>query len=487
MKYKSIIVALCIIPAVLSGCRNNMSNQNVVESRIGNLHFIHDFSNGYPLKETQEKLLNEMDFQRACQIYLWAMPLVSMAQWQYAHENQLGAENGQIVYFKTYKDKLGGLTFNETTPYVISFIDLNEGPWVIELPEGEMIGGVVDFWQITFAQFNPKGKYVICSDKDKDVNVPEGYEMLKSPSKNILIGFRIISSDEQEQKRMLDGTRVFPLKEISNPRPRGWISPEGKKWKGWHPSGMEYWERLSDIINREDIRERDRFFMAMLKPLGIEKGKQFIPDKRQTDILEEAVLVGEAMAKANDFHNERIEESVYIEGSNWEYALVCPPNQRHEYHEDLDARAAWFYEAVMNGPDMHGHETGEGQVYLAAYTDHEGKWLDGSKNYVLHLPSNVPAKSFWSFTVYDVASRAMIDNEMQRSDVSSRMDLVYNNDGSVDIYIGPEKPADTSKQNNWIQTEPGKSWFTYFRLYGPDKAFMNKSWILPDIEQIKNE
>lgn len=483
---RSIIVVICI-SSLLSSCKRADNNRVVITSPIGDLCFIHDFHNGYPLPETQKRLLDEVSFQRACQVYLWSMPLVSMAQWQYAHVKQLGAENGQIVYYNTYKDKLGGLTFNGTTPYVISFIDLNDGSWVVELPKGEMIGGVVDFWQRTFAQFHSGGKYIIGTESADDVRLPEGYEYLKSPSKNILIGFRIISSDENVQKLMLDGTSVYPLSEFDNPNPRGWISPNGKKWQGWHPDGMEYWYRLSDIINREDVAERDRFFMSMLKSLDIEKGKRFIPDESQAKLLKEAVFVGEAMAKANDFHNERLEESVYIKGSNWEYALVCPTDQRHEYYDDLDARAAWFYEAVMNGPDMHGHETGNGQVYMAAYTDHEGNWLDGDKNYVLHIPPKVPAKSFWSLTVYDIATRAMIENKIQRSDISSRMDLTYNEDGSVDLFIGPAKPKNAANTNNWIQTIPGKSWFCYFRLYDPGNDFMVKKWILPDIEYIKNK
>jgi len=65
--------------------------------------------------------------------------------------------------------------------------------------------------------------------------------------------------------------------------------------------GMKYWERLADAINREPIFERDRFFLSMLAPLGIEKGKPFKPSARQKKILEQAVLVGEAMAKANGF------------------------------------------------------------------------------------------------------------------------------------------------------------------------------------------
>ena len=37
--------------------------------------------------------------------------------------------------------------------------------------------------------------------------------------------------------------------------------------------------------------------MAMLKPLGIEKGKPFKPDARQRAILEEAARIGDAMGR----------------------------------------------------------------------------------------------------------------------------------------------------------------------------------------------
>ncbi|WP_419605923.1 DUF1214 domain-containing protein, partial [Thiolapillus sp.] len=49
----------------------------------------------------------------------------------------------------------------------------------------------------------------------------------------------------------------------------------------------------------------------------------------------------------------------------------------------------------------------------------------------------------------------------------SKMD--YNSDGSVDLYFGPKPPA--GKENNWIQTVPGKTWFLVLRLYGPLKPW----------------
>ena len=41
--------------------------------------------------------------------------------------------------------------------------------------------------------------------------------------------------------------------------------------------------------------------MAILTPLGIEKGKPFQPDARQAQILTDATVTGEAMARAMVF------------------------------------------------------------------------------------------------------------------------------------------------------------------------------------------
>jgi hypothetical protein len=53
----------------------------------------------------------------------------------------------------------------------------------------------------------------------------------------------------------------------------------------------------------------------------------------------------------------------------------------------------------------------------------------------------------------------------------------------VDIYFGPKAPA--GQESNWIYTPPAKSWFPWFRFYGPEKALFDKSWTMPDIEMVK--
>lgn len=228
--------------------------------------------------------------------------------------------------------------------------------------------------------------------------------------------------------------------------------------------------------------ERDRLILAQLRFLGIEKGKEFKPDARQKKILEDAVVVGEAMAKANT--SDKRVEPPFWKGTHWKHALVCAVDQRKPTYDQLDERAAWFYEAVVISKGMLTETPGVGQRYIASYKDKDGKWLDGGKTYKLHVPANPPAKQFWSATAYDEGTRQMVVTEQGRPDISSRKkDIVKNADGSIDVYFAPKAPA--GKEANWVQTVPGKGWFTYFRFYGPTEAFFDKSWGLPDIELMK--
>jgi hypothetical protein len=222
--------------------------------------------------------------------------------------------------------------------------------------------------------------------------------------------------------------------------------------------------------------------MAMLKPLGIEKGKPFNPDDRQKKILTEAALVGETIAKANTFE-KRFEDVYYREESHWKYLVFWHWTHETEFYHQLDEMAAYTYEAIGTNQAMSTEIPGVGQAYLGAYKDSEGNWLDGSNNYKLQIPPNPPAKQFWSITLYDVDTRCLINNEQQIADRSSRMDLIENDDGSVDIYFGPKAPA--GKEKNWIPTVPGKGWFAYLRLYAPTETYFERSWKLNDIEKVK--
>ena len=460
------------------GAGANRSNR--IDTRIGPLEFTHDFANGYPTDATLEKLYDERDFQRACQAYLWSLPAVSFASWQRGVTQQLGARNGQIVAILSLEARRGILTANATTPYYLGFADLSAGPLVMVIPPRGVQGGINDAWQRTIPGTENAGTYLVLAPGQKAPDNAAGYTVRQSPSFNIFLGVRLTDDDPQRAKEALSHLRMFPYAQRDNPATLDILDAGTKTWSGLPPRGMEYWQRLDDVIQREPVEPRDTFFHAMLRPLGLEKGKPFKPDARQTRILTDAALVGEAMAKANSA-DRRFAGGRFRPDAHWDFALRLDADDPDNFWNLLDERASCFYEAVGAGAAMAPKRPGPSSAYLSAYKDKAGQWLDGGTSYRLRVPSDPPIRLFWSVTLYDVDTRALILNEQKIVDRSSRMDLRKNADGSVDIHCGPRAPA--GFEQNWIPTVAGKNWFAYFRFYQPTEAYFDRSWPLPDFEQ----
>ena len=66
---------------------------------------------------------------------------------------------------------------------------------------------------------------------------------------------------------------------------------------------------------------------------------------------------------------------------------------------------------------------------------------------------------------------------------ATREKPVANSDGSVDVYFGPKAPA--GKEKNWVPTNPDKGFFLVFRFYGPLEGYIDKTWVLNDLELLK--
>lgn len=455
------------------------------DTRIGKLVF----ENGYPSKETLEKLYDERDFQRASQAYIWSLPAISMMDFLHSYQEDLGAKLGDLCHINGYDDASYGITANATTEYVFGFYDLSKsGPIVVSEPAGAMAGFVNDMWQRPVTDIGIPGKFggkggkqIVVGPGQKVPGNIDGYNVVHSKSNYALFLTRVLETDPVKKEKVLKGFQLYPFKDRANPRPTKIIPIAGRKWRSNQPRGMVYWERLAEFLNHEPVEERDRFNVATLVPLGIEKGKPFNPNSRQKKILKEAVFVGEAMAMANNFHS-RFEGAYYAPDTKWDLALAHNLDQRAEHYNQLDERAAWYYEALTTSKGMTSSRPGIGSTYLGGYRDKDDDWLDGGKHYKLRVPPNVPAKRFWSVTVYHNDTRYLIQNKQNIADRSSRMDLLKNSDGSVDIYFGPTAPK--GKEQNWIPTNPGEGWFSYFRIYGPLEAYLDRTWVLPDIEKV---
>ena len=231
------------------------------------------------------------------------------------------------------------------------------------------------------------------------------------------------------------------------------------------PDGMRYFEVLADLVGSEHQNMQDPYVMGMLKALGMELGRPFQPDARMRHILACAAKTGLAMASTIAFYRPEPQwrDRKFVKAfSGGSPEFIVDGATLH------DARTFFFYMACGTSTLMASTTPGVGQAYPSGVTDGKGAFFDGSKTYKLHLPPNIPAKLYWSITLYASDSRSILRNGTPAARISSFTGPVANADGSYDLYFGPRPPA--GKEKNFVQTVPDTGWFFLFRLYGPQEA-----------------
>ena len=125
-------------------------------------------------------------------------------------------------------------------------------------------------------------------------------------------------------------------------------------------------------------------------------------------------------------------------------------------------------------PAMCMRLTGIGSQYIYAMRDSEGEYFDGSRTYRLTLPPDIPESRFWSVLLYDRQTRSMLQTDQHLPRLGSQSGTVETNpDGSTTSTSGPQLPVGMS--HNWLQTVPGRGWWTILRLYNPLQRFFDKT------------
>lgn len=434
-------------------------------------------------KSSAEKLHRQMALSRASELVVWSMPAMNFYQALKASQQNLGvdAEDLAIGLYEGPDSVRMFLTANVVTPYTITFFDLSAtGPVVFEIPEGGVYGVANNAWQQPTKEINSgKAEKVLIVGPGQDYPKDFDGEILHTDTYVNLLFYRVLGTG-LEAESLKKAVKAYRLKDAANPPETKFISfkpaPDDPIALNSVPTDMGYWELLNEMVQKEPMADRDRFFYAWLRDLGIKKGEPFEPTEEQREILMEGLKVGLAMAQANSFDSTFPAALYQSKDSGWEFVLSgLDPKVDLETHSMYSERAAYSYEATSTSVGMISQVEGEGSGYLGAYYDAEGNAFMGENSYTLHLEPNVPVANFWSVTVYDIKNRVVIKNEVNKADLSSRTKgLQVNDDGSVDLYFGPKAPA--GKESNWIQTNPGESWFAYFRVYGPLKPFFEQTY-----------
>lgn len=444
------------------------------------------FVGGYPTSETVRRAYDEADLNRAIQAYRFFYPTVS-GQAIISGNLPLGIVPNKVFGKMDTKPIHVGFTLNSDTPYGPFMLDLSQGPIVVELQPGPIIAAALDVNQRWVADMGipgpdagKGGKHLFLPPGYKG-KVPSGYYIWRTTTNNIILGIRSlpVGGDVPAAMNRITTVKVHPLNPTAGFTEPSFIdltpNPQNTTPLACETT-LKYWEVLHDVIDREPVYEPYRFYYGELAALGLKKGQPFNPDARMKRILEQAAIAGNAQMRVQSFADRRPDRVVWPD-RRWEWVGLRPESGDFELpnYVDLDARETWFYQAIGASPAMFRRQAGSGSLYWLGLRDSDGNYIDGGKTYKLTIPLPVPAKLFWSVTIYDAGTRSQVQTDQNKAALRSMFELKDQLGGSsVDLYFGPTAPA--GKEGQWIKTIPGKGWFAYIRIYGPEPAAFDGSW-----------
>lgn len=435
-------------------------------------------------------------YSRAFNAVIWGMPAVNF---ELLHEGLVKAKGdfNQVVYWSgLINSKNQTLTPNPDVIYINPLYDTRNGPVVLEIPPAEGIssltGTVDDGWQTAIEDVGPAGidkgkggKYLILPPGYKD-KVPSGYIPMPSSTYTgfVILRSNLADGSKGDLARAIDygkKVKIYPYAQAANPPQTVFVDLIQIPFSNTIPYDMHFFETLNDFVQREPWLERDKAMIDQLKTIGIEKGKSFKPDTRIKEILTAAIKEAQVWI---DQKYETVFDPPFYEGTYWalpafpDFTKAIMENYEVPNSYPADERGVSYSMAYFSAKHL-----GTGQYYLMTTKDNEGKPFEGSKLYRLHLPANVPVKLYWSVTLYDRETHALIKDMPYYSRASTTPGLQKNNDGSVDIYFGGKAPE--GKKSNWIPTNPQRKFEVLARFYGPEKGFFEKAWKMGNVEEVK--
>lgn len=455
-----------------------------------------------------EDIEYQMMVQRATQTAIWGMPAAGMVDFLKGIRRDLGGDYNDVIYLnKPFDSKHGFLTANDVTAYSWASMTSQPGPLVIEVPAAtdkvSYFGTIVNAWDAPIADVGPDGH-----DKGKGgkyVMLPPGYDGDLSLDDLTSAGYFPFETDTYEygfsfRPRLYNGAtdadaadyaqtiKIYYLSEAENPPPNTYHEASDVPYDSLPYYNHTYFEDLNDYVQNNPVRPQDKVMVNFLKDLGIEKGKPFEPTERQLKAMNEGLVLAYAAMQRYFVEPGLATVPLWVDDAGklknqwlvWDFA-EGQPEAGFPYETEtevlVDDRAGGSYFWITYLPKF----LGGGTFYLTGLRDSNGDMFDHNASYKLNVPADTPAKDFWSVIVYSMETKSFI-RDVERVGLSSRdADTMHiNDDGSYDIYFGPEAPEGMEK--NWIPTT--ESYFLLFRLYGPKDGWLKSGWMLGDLEKI---
>lgn len=376
---------------------------------------------------------------------------------------------------------------NFDTLYSVAWVDLREEPVLLTIPDTNgryYLMPMLDMWTNVFASpgWRTSGtseqKYALVFG-NLDGALPEGVQRINAPTPYIWIIGRTKTdgpADYAAVNKLQDAMSLTKLSQWGKASvvPQtvsidATIDMETPPLEAVNAmKAKEFFETAAKLMMLHPPHDTDWSILSRISRIGLIPGQEFdydAFDAKLKDALQKGIEAGLQQMRANLKNVGRMEngwvintDSIGVYGNNYlKRAIVALIGLGANQPEDA--------------------------VYPLNLFDADGKPMNGANNYVLHFDKDrlPPVDAFWSVTMYD-ADGFQAANELNRFAISSWMDLKYNADGSLDLYMQNTNPG-KEKESNWLPA-PKTDLGVTMRLYAPKAAVADGSWAPPPIKKV---
>ena len=367
---------------------------------------------------------------------------------------------------------------NNDTPYSWAWVDLRSEPWVLVQPPadgdrfyssvwGDLCAHIIDYPGST--NDGQKGGIYLLAPTSWKGEPPSGVNrvirgettILGTLTRTAVFGTKDIPNMEKIQQ----GYQLMPLSAyLKQPAPPTAPKPDWPTWNEANMTNAEFFRLTNFLMQFVVPNEVDRPMYEQMAKLGIGPNGNYDPAKFSPEIL---AAINKGIAEG---HKQIVDGAATAVDSSKLYGTREFMGTRY-----LDRAVGVEVGGIIpNVPK---------QAFYGQWTkDASGAAMDGSKaKYTFTFPKGQlpPVRFFWSLTMYDLKTRLLVDNPIDRFSIGDRTDgLKRDADGSLTIYVQKDSPG-KDKESNWLPAPDGPM-SIISRMYGPDARILDRSYKFPD-------
>jgi len=434
-------------------------------------------------------------YEIAIEAYLYFYPLISMETTRRIATNLpanvkegFGPMNA-FSHMRSYPDANFRTVVrpNFDTLYSSAYLDLTDGPVIISAPDTHdryYMLPLLDMWSEVFAV---PGKRTTGTKAAAFAVIPPGWtgvlpldvERIDAPTYNVWIIGRTQTNGPEDYEAVhgiQDGYKLTPLAQWGQLA----ISPEAlvdptidmmtpPKVQVDAMKPAEYFRSAAELFKANPPHITDWSLVERMQRIGFVRGNSFDLATFDTGVR---TAIEQGAADAFKLMEERA-PSIGRIVNGWQMNT-----------DTIGVFGNYYLKRAIVARIGLGANQPEDAIYPLCVADGDGKALTGDRRYVLHFRREEipPVRAFWSLTMYD-AEGFPVANPLNRFSIGDRNPLVFNADGSLDLYVQHDDPG-ADRQANWLPAPAAGALGLTMRLYAPRPEALDGRWDPPVVKAI---